>query len=190
METIIFDMHGVIMKDPLGNLMPFINQTFPHKTFLEGQNDIYPIAKEAILGKITLHEFFEKIGFQGDLAKVEKSYLDNLELDEDFIPCATLLKKKYHLALLSNDVSEWSLYTRMKYGLDSFFDVITVSGDVGMKKPFPQIYEYTLKQLKQPASECFFVDDRQGNLKPAAELGIKTIHFSNFNDLLKMLYYR
>ena len=183
MQTIIFDMHGVIMKDPDGNLMPFINHTFPHKTFLEGEHDIYPIAKDAILGKISSHEFFRMVGFKGQIDKVEKNHLNSLVLDEKFIPCATLLKKQYRLALLSNDVSEWSLYTRRKYDLDRFFDVIVVSGDVGLKKPFPEIYEYTLRQLNQPATDCFFVDDRPGNLVPAAELGMKTILFNGFDSL-------
>ena len=100
---------------------------------------------------------------------------------------------------MSNDVSEWSLYLRNKFGLDKFFDEIVISGDVGMKKPFSDIYEYILKQLNQSAHECFFIDDRPGNLIPAAELGIKPILFnkpdieyngeraSNFSDLLTIL---
>ena len=195
MKAVIFDMHGVIMKEPNGNLMPFVNQKFPQKTF----EDVYPFWAEVSLGKCTSHEYLQMIGFEENLPEIEQVYLDTLEFDKEFIKCATILKKRYRLALLSNDVSEWSLYIRNKYGLDKFFDVIVISGDVGMKKPFPDIYEYTLQQLNQPANECFFIDDRPGNLIPAAKLGIKPILFNkanveyngesvtNFDDLLVFL---
>ena len=174
MQTIIFDMHGVIMKEPNGNLMPFVNQSHPHKTV----DDIYAFWTEASLGKITSHEYLRTIGFEGDLYELEKAYLDTLEFDEEFIKCANMLKKRYRLALLSNDVSEWNLYIRKKFVLDKYFDVIVISGDVGMKKPFTDIFEYTLQQLSQPASECLFIDDRPVNLMPAAELGIKPILYN------------
>lgn len=56
------------------------------------------------------------------------------------------------------------------------FDVTIVSGNVGMRKPDPAIYELALERLALPAEACCFIDDLQHNLEPANRLGIRTIH--------------
>ena len=195
MKTIIFDMHGVIMKDPRANFMPFINETFPHKT----EEDVVPLWTEAGFGRFTSLELLMKVGFQGDVREIEKRYLDTLEIDEGFISCVECLRSAYRFALLSNDTSEWSLYIRNKFDLDRFFDAVVISGDVGLMKPDHAIYRLMLDKLRQPADECVFIDDRVRNLYSAAEVGIETICFNrsgtkyegknvtSFGELLEIL---
>ena len=200
MKTVIFDMHGVIMKDPSAKFMPFINRTFPHKT----EDDVYPMWIEAGFGRLTSLECLRMIGYEGDLNKIERDYLDTLEIDEDFVPCATALRRNCRLAILSNDISDWSLYIRRKYNLDELFDAIVISGDVGLKKPSRDIYRLMLEKLGQPGDECVFIDDRLVNLPPAEALGIETVLFdrgafayegyggkriAGFDDLREMLGY-
>ena len=86
------------------------------------------------------------------------------------------MSKKYSLALLSNDVSEWSAYLRNKFSLD-FFDTITISGDVHCRKPTPAIYECFLKDSGAKSEECVFIDDRCKNLAAANSIGMHTIQF-------------
>ena len=54
-----------------------------------------------------------------------------------------------------------------------------ISGEEGVRKPDRAIYELALKRMALPASEIVFVDDLQGNLKPARDLGMETIHHSS-----------
>lgn len=56
------------------------------------------------------------------------------------------------------------------------FDARVISGEEGIRKPDPAIYELALERLGLPAERCVFVDDLPGNLKPARELGMATIH--------------
>jgi putative hydrolase of the HAD superfamily len=56
------------------------------------------------------------------------------------------------------------------------FDGVVISGDVGLRKPDPRIYELGAEAVDLPASACVFVDDLPGNLKPARELGMATVH--------------
>jgi epoxide hydrolase-like predicted phosphatase len=56
------------------------------------------------------------------------------------------------------------------------FDGVVISGDVGLRKPDPRIYELGAVAVDLPASACVFVDDLPGNLKPARELGMATVH--------------
>jgi len=77
---------------------------------------------DASLGKITSSTFWDRLGFKNNYPEIEISYLDQyLTLDKEFTINAEILKEKYNLALLSNDVSEWSLYLRQKHNLNRFF---------------------------------------------------------------------
>lgn len=55
---------------------------------------------------------------------------------------------------------------------DGVFDVVVISGEVGMRKPEPEIFERTLAQLGLAAGECVFVDDIPANVAAAARLGM------------------
>ena len=177
MKTIIFDMYGVILKDPDGNLMPFLNSVLPELT----PTEVYRHWAPADIGAMTSLDFFKNLGFEGDLAKIEKEYLDTIEIDEAFFQAAQSLKARYRLALLSNDLSEWSRYLREKFSINSLFDTVVVSGDVKLKKPDPEIFNLILKKLSCPASDCIFVDDRRKNLDAAQALGMEVILFNSRN---------
>jgi putative hydrolase of the HAD superfamily len=71
------------------------------------------------------------------------------------------------------------------------FDGVVISGDVGVRKPDPRIYELGAEAVDLPPSACVFVDDLPGNLKPARELGMATVRhvrtdqtISELEDLL------
>jgi putative hydrolase of the HAD superfamily len=175
MRTIIFDFYGVIMKDPIGGLMPFVRGRFPDLSL----DDVYSQWLKANIGKMASLDFFRNLGFEGDLGDIEKEYLDTLEIDGEFYRAADILGKRYGMAILSNDIAEWSRYLRSKFGLDDYFETAIISGEAGIKKPDRDIYELTLNRLNQRAADCIFVDDRRSNLDPAESLGIEPILFDN-----------
>jgi epoxide hydrolase-like predicted phosphatase len=61
------------------------------------------------------------------------------------------------------------------YDVQDLFDVVVLSGDLGIRKPDPEIYAVALERLGVTADRCVFVDDLGGNLKPAKALGMTTI---------------
>lgn len=60
--------------------------------------------------------------------------------------------------------------------LDRLFDGVVISGEVGVRKPTPEIYELGARSIGLSADACVFVDDLPFNLAPAAELGMATVH--------------
>jgi epoxide hydrolase-like predicted phosphatase len=60
--------------------------------------------------------------------------------------------------------------------LAELFDAIVISGEVGVRKPTPRIYELGVEAVGEQPSECVFVDDLHFNLPPAQELGMLTVH--------------
>ena len=106
----------------------------------------------------------------------EREYLDTqLKLDPDFIAVAERLKKRYVLAMLSNDVSEWSAYLRRRFALDRLFTSVVISGDYGFRKPDRRLYQILLRSLSVSPHRCVFVDDQPRNLETAAQLGMHTV---------------
>jgi putative hydrolase of the HAD superfamily len=59
--------------------------------------------------------------------------------------------------------------------LEELFDAWVISGEVGLRKPDPAIYELVAERLGLPPAACVFVDDLPGNLKPARALGMATV---------------
>jgi putative hydrolase of the HAD superfamily len=177
MQAIIFDMYGVILKDPEGGLMPFVNRFFPDLQ----SDDVYLHWKKANVGEVSSLDFLLSIGFEGDVNKIEKEYLDTIEIDMSFYSAAERLRKYYRLAVLSNDLSEWSNYLRDKFDINRYFDTVVVSGDVKLKKPDLHIFNLLLNRLSLPARGCVYIDDRIENLVVAESLGMETILFNSRN---------
>ena len=177
-KFVIFDVMGVIFTvgdDVEGVLIPYIRPLKPEiETGKIKENYI-----DASLGKISSYEFWARAGFdEAAIPAVERNYLEkSFSLDEEFIPCARELKGRYGIALLSNDVSEWSVFLRKFYGIEPLINAAFISGDLGVRKPDPEIYRIALKSLGAKPSECVFIDDSPERVDAARELGISSVLF-------------
>jgi putative hydrolase of the HAD superfamily len=56
--------------------------------------------------------------------------------------------------------------------LAELFDVVVISGRIGMRKPEPRIFEHLLEQLGLPARRCAFFDDAPANVEGAKSAGL------------------
>lgn len=177
MKAIILDMYGVIVKQTGDGFVPYVQQTFPD---LQSEEICKPWNK-ADKGELTSLEIWEALGFQGDLEKIEKEYLDTIELNDGFLDFIKTVRKKYKLAILSNDSSRWSRYLREKFNIDQYFDVISISGDLKIRKPDEHIYRLTIEKLAVKPEECLYIDDRRGYLEAARKVGMHTILFNSRN---------
>lgn len=178
MKAIILDMYGVIVKQTGDDFVPFVRQTFPDLSVEE----IHTPWFKADIGEITSLDVWKAIGFQGDLEKIEKEYLDTIELSDGFIDFIEKAKGKYKLAIISNDSSRWSKYLREKFDLNKYFDVISISGDLKIQKPDERIFLLTIEKLGVNAEECFYIDDRTGNLNAAKKVGMMPILLNSRNE--------
>ena len=89
----------------------------------------------------------------------------------------------YPLYGLSNWSAETFPRARAKYDFFDLFDGIVLSGDVGLVKPDPQIYQIMLRKIGRPAQECLFIDDSLTNIQQAQTMGFITIHFQSPEQL-------
>jgi putative hydrolase of the HAD superfamily len=67
------------------------------------------------------------------------------------------------------------------------FDGVVISAEVRVRKPDPRIYELGAEAIGLEPAACVFVDDLPGNLKPARELGMATVHHTDAQDTVPQL---
>jgi epoxide hydrolase-like predicted phosphatase len=75
--------------------------------------------------------------------------------------------------LVSNS---WGTRRYDRTQLGDLFDGVVISGDVGIRKPAPEIYRLGAERIGLEPQQCVFVDDLPFNLAPAQELGMATVH--------------
>ena len=106
------------------------------------------------------------------------------ELAEDMFGVVRRVKAHgFKTALLSNS---WGLgYPRE--GWDELFDVVVISGEVGLRKPEPEIYELCADRLGVAAGACVFVDDLAPNVRGAVDVGMVGIVHRSYEETVTEL---
>lgn len=108
-----------------------------------------------------------------------------MEPDETMLAAVrTARRAGVRTGLISNSWGH-GRYDRSQF--PELFDGVVISGEVGMRKPDPGIYELGARALDLPPSACAFVDDLPGNLKPARELGMATVLHRNAGETVAEL---
>lgn len=172
LSILLLDAMGVIYvdgDDVKDLLIPFVIEH-------GGESDpkvIDAAYHEASVGRLSGHEFWERVGLSHDL---EDKYLRRLTLTHDL---AKLLENSAshfeRIFCLSNDVSEWSFKLRRRFGLEPYFSGWFISGELGLRKPDPSIYERFLDNAEVAPGDVLFVDDRPRNLTAASKLGFEVV---------------
>ena len=81
------------------------------------------------------------------------------------------------LAALSNWSAEKFPVALERYDFLGWFDVVVISGEVGISKPDPRIYRHLLERTGFDPLTTLFVDDVPANLAVAAGHGLRTHRF-------------
>ncbi len=98
---------------------------------------------------------------------------ETLEVEEDMFDLVERARAGgYKTALLSNS---WGMGLYPLERIQALFDVVVISGEVGLRKPDQAIFALTVDKLGLASPECVFVDDHPGHLKAAREAGMATV---------------
>jgi putative hydrolase of the HAD superfamily len=132
-------------------------------------------------GQIPEHEFAlefaqrlaQETGAEVDPEKIVSKLFRGLRLEEGMIEAVRRAHDSgLKTALCSNS---WGVELYPRQILDEICDVVVISGEVGIRKPDPAIFEMTCQKLGVPAEASIFVDDHPGHLKAAQEAGMTTV---------------
>ncbi len=93
------------------------------------------------------------------------------------------LKPKYHLHLITNGFQEVQHIKLSGSGLEPYFETLTVSEEVGVKKPNPEIFYYALSKANATAEESLMIGDEMAvDIDGARAAGMDTLLFHPTGD--------
>jgi haloacid dehalogenase superfamily, subfamily IA, variant 3 with third motif having DD or ED len=100
---------------------------------------------------------------------------------------ATLLHEVRRTGLPLYALSNWSAETfpvaRYRFPFLGWFDGIVLSGEVGIAKPDPRIFEVLLARYELDPAATLFIDDSPANVAAAVRLGMVALLFSDARTL-------
>jgi putative hydrolase of the HAD superfamily len=131
---------------------------------------------ELELGRLSEEEF--EPSFAELLGVAPEGLIDRLfggmQPDEDMVAAVLAARRRgIRTGLISNS---WGAGRYDRAQLAELFDALVISAEEGLRKPDPEIYELGARRVGLSPADCVFVDDLPGNLKPARELGMATVH--------------
>ncbi len=106
-----------------------------------------------------------------------EEFMKYVRIDDHAENALKILHRKYKLGIVSNfAIPECVDRLLENHGLDTFFDVVVVSGAVNKRKPSPEIFLRALKELGvSPENTVFVGDTVDADLIGAKAVGMKSI---------------
>jgi epoxide hydrolase-like predicted phosphatase len=150
-----------------------------------------PSCRELLIGletgKLDEEEFevrFAEILGVSSPKLIERLMGDSKPDEEMVAAVASARRQGVRTGLISNS---WGTRRYDRAQLAELFDGVVISGEVGIRKPAPEIYELGCREIGLAPERCVFVDDLPFNLEPAAELGMATVHHTATTDTIPEL---
>ncbi len=188
-KAIIFDIGGVLIR----------THDRSHRNNLEdrlglprGESEILvfngEMGRKAQHGEISSAELYGWIQSHlklddAGIAQFKHEFWAGDQLDVDLVNYIRQLRKKYTVCVISNFMDELPHMLKTDFPAADAFHFTVVSAHVGVMKPNPFIFEYTLKLLNLQPEETVFIDDFQHNIDGCKAVGMHGILFKPNIDL-------
>ena len=105
-----------------------------------------------------------------------RAWQDHITLDTECYAVLQALNSHKTLALISNFDHPPHVYRLLsELGLEAFFETVIVSGDVGVKKPDPQIFQGALDRTGLQPEQVVYVGDTDEDVQGAHAAAIRPI---------------
>jgi HAD superfamily hydrolase (TIGR01549 family) len=175
-KAIIFDCFGVLVEDSINRF---------YSTYLSDKPDVVEQIKAldhlSTEGKITFDELLNRIAELTGINVDEVKAILELNPNNDALLryIKTDLKPNYKIGFLSNAADDWldDLFSKEDQQL---FDDFVLSYQHGIRKPDPDIFKLSAKNLGVEIDECLFIDDVVEYCEGARAIGMHAIQYTDF----------
>lgn len=176
-KALIFDCFGVVYFD----VFPEVYKSFggdldADKEFIEA------LIFETSAGRV--HNMDEQIveHLKVDLDEWRKASIGTGRFNEELFEYIDELRKTYKVSMLSN-IGNNGLEKYMDISvLERHFDDVVESAKIGFAKPEARAFEIAADRLGVRLDECVFTDDRESYCEGATHVGMKAIHYKDFDS--------
>ncbi len=189
-KTVIFDLGGVLVRtenrQPRQKLAEKYGMSYQELSDLVYRTES---AKLAMIGNVSAEDHQQTILKNLNLpldsfSTFEDEFWGGDRLDSHLVEFIQSLRGEYKTVLLSNAWDNLRPLLKGLWKIDSVFDHIFISAELGLAKPDPEIYKVVIDSLDQDPSELIFIDDFVENVKAAREANLNAIHFRNRDQAL------
>ena len=179
-SALIMDFGGVLTTSVWDSFAEFCREAGlaedAVKRLFREDPDALADLRELEMGRIEEEEFERRFAARlglPDASDLIDSMFRGMRPDEEMVDAVRAARAGgVATALLSNS---WSTGHYDRDLLTELFDVLVISGEVGLHKPQPEIFRLTADRLGVSAESCVFVDDLRENIEGAAAVGITGI---------------
>lgn len=145
------------------------------KEELNRQRFVYPLQVVGVpqaeeIAKAFANDFFQVIPTKSEVIPYAHEVLQELST-------------RYNLYILSNGFHELQRHKMQSAGLDSYFNDIILSDDIGILKPDPRLFQHALKVSNATIADSLMIGDSwESDVVGAASVGMHQVYFcSNGN---------
>lgn len=134
------------------------------KEELNRQRFLYPLqvvgAEDAALAKSFSDDFFAVIPTKSRLMPHAREVLE-------------YLSPRYNLYILSNGFQELQCHKMRSSGIDGFFKKVVLSDDIGVLKPWPEIFHFALSATQSELRDSLMIGDSwENDITGAKQVGM------------------
>lgn len=119
-----------------------------------------------------------------DLARAyEKDALATIPTKSKLMPHAReileYLSPKYNLYILSNGFQELQFHKMQSSNIDRYFKKVVLSDDIGVLKPWPEIFHFALSVTQSELRESLMIGDSwENDITGAAKVGMHQVFYN------------
>jgi epoxide hydrolase-like predicted phosphatase len=202
MRALIVDFGGVLTTNVFDSFREFAEaegiEPDAVKELFRSEPAALALLRELEKGELTSDAFSERfapyLGVEPD-GLVERLFA-GMRPDEAMLGAVrTAHDNGVKTGLISNSWGEGLSYDRTQSTsststgdeLAALFDDVVISGEVGLHKPQPEIYELSAQRLGVAPPDCIFVDDLRENCAGAEAVGMSAVLHRGANGTLPRL---
>jgi len=193
-NTLFFDLGGVLIKQPNGRQLKIWKKVFggKHKSevleMLENPHGSQLI-KDICLGNLTedflWHQMAEKWHISPMIIQYFRRKMSSQrQLNSAIIDFIAKLRGKYKTAILSNAGDQTRRLMEETYHLNVLVDEIIISAEEGVIKPDHRIFEIAMVRLETKPEQSLLLDDYLENVVAAREFGMHAVQFINTHQAI------
>lgn len=198
-QTIFFDVGGVMVKAPMDNYLGYGSEIFECS-----REDLQRITSLLLpdleRGKIGSEEYWDRMSSEmtrQGLGKAAPAWRfkgfwegllsADLQVNQDMLDLVRRLKSHVRVGAFTNVIKEHAVILQ-KAGVYDHFHLSVLSCKVGTRKPDLESYRNASELAKTAPDRCLLVDDARENLEGAQKAGFRVLHFTGIDDLKREMY--
>ncbi len=188
-RVVLFDYGGVIAEEGFREGLTEIgrmNGLSPDAFFEQAAEAVYETGY--VTGRIEESSYWaelrDRLGIEGSDEKLRKEILDRFVLRPWVFDIVRRLRDSGLRVAILSDQSNWLDELDKRDDFFKEFHSVFNSYHVGKGKRDPSLFEDVSRDLGVPHERILFIDDNEGHVTRAADLGFQVIHFRDKQSLI------